>query len=190
MPLYTSGRPALPSPAIVGQYVPLFRSNSLTSSNTYGNNTLRVAPFVVESSLTFDRIGAEIAVVGEAGSKLRLGIYADNGACYPGSVLLDAGQIAGDSATVQELTISTMTLAPGLYWGGAALQAAPTTQPTVRTVNATEPPVPVAYGTSLPAANSAITAYVSGSQSGALPATYPAGTFGGFAIARLFIRLA
>lgn len=182
--------PRLIPPLRTGLYFfPQSPQNSATS-NTLGNGTLRLAPWLVERAITIDRLGAEITTIGEAGSKLRLGIYADDGSGYPGALLLDAGQIAADSSTVpQELTCS-LTLQPGLYWLGAAVQSAAATQPTVRTVaNGWTPPIPVGT-TSIPGANVFYLAYQQTSVTGALPATFSSTVSVGGTLPRLLIRTA
>lgn len=163
-------RPAF-APLKAGQYyVPLAPSGAGTS-NSLGVAVLRVVPWIVERTITIDRIGAEITTVGEAGSKLRLGIYIDDGTNYPGALLSDAGQIAGDSATVQDAPAVSLTIPPGVYWIGGAVQSVVTTQPTVRTHSGT-PPVPLRLGTSLPGAGTAPVGYSQSSVGGALPAVF------------------
>lgn len=179
MPAFKSGRYYFPASQI-----------STATSNTLANGTLRLTPWFVERAVTIDRIGGEITVIGDVGSKLRLGIYADDGGGYPGALLLDAGQIAGDSATVQELTVS-QTLQPGLYWIGAAVQAVTTTQPTVRTiVSSWLPPALLIFGTSAPAAAATSVGHSMGGVTGALPANFTttANTIG--SVPRLFFRVA
>jgi len=108
--------------------------NSTGTANTLGNGTARVFPVFFSSAVTLTRIGAEVTGAGEANSVVRLGIYNDNGTGFPGTVLLDAGTIDGTSATIQEITISQAVPA-GLFWMCAVVQAAPTTQPTLRVVS-------------------------------------------------------
>lgn len=135
-------------------WYPLYRSGfyyfcnspaSASTSSGLGNGSLRLTPWVVTKSVTITRIGAEFSVAGEANSVFRLGIYADDGTGIPGgAAVLDAGSIstgtgnAGTVATggtpgVYEITVS-QALTPGLYWVGGAVQGAPSTQPTIRTV--------------------------------------------------------
>lgn len=97
------------------------------------NNTLRATPIYVVRRRTIDRIGIETTIDGEAGSKLRLGIFASvPGEMYPGALLVDAGQVAGDGgAAAKELTISQV-VEPGWIWLGVCAQSAPTTRPTIR----------------------------------------------------------
>jgi hypothetical protein len=145
------------------------------ASASLGVGSLRVAPWLLERTTALTRLAAEVTIVGEAGSKIRLGIWGDDGTGYPGALVVDAGQINGDSATVQEATIN-VTLTPGTYWLGAAVQTVTTTQPTVRTVGAGNPPhIPLAGGSTLPAAGALILGVSVGGATGAFAATYPAG---------------
>ena len=171
MPLYTSSA-SLPVPAS-GQYFFPLSLQSQSTAVTLGNGTLRLAPWLVTRPLALSKIGTEVTVIGDVGSKLRLGIYADNGNAYPGSLVVDAGQIAGDSATAQELTIS-QTLAPGVYWIGGAVQAVTTTQPTVRVLNVDwDPALAIPMGTTLASVTNVTGAgFSQASVTGALPSTF------------------
>lgn len=189
MPLSPRGRAPLPNPA-AGQYLFTSSPGALSTSATLGVGTLRLVPWLIETKLSIDRLGAEVTLVGDAGSLLRLGIYGDTGNVYPGSLLLDAGTIAGDSATVQQITISTLTLPPGLYWVGGAVQAVTTTQPTVRTVSAWTPPVTLGLSTSLPAAGQSSFGFTQASVTGALPANFSATVGIAGAAPRLLARAA
>lgn len=141
-------------------------SSSTSSSLTLGS--LRVLPWVVTEPISIDRIGAEVTTIGETGSKFRIGIYRDTGACAPGSLLLDAGVINGDSATAQELTID-LDLDPGVYWVGGVCQVASSPLPTMRTVSTYQPPVPM-FSLSVPTGTFA--GYSMASVTGALPSTF------------------
>lgn len=154
-----------------GNYVATSSPNGTQASNALGIGTLRLAPWLVRRTVTIVRVAAEITVVGDVGSKFRIALYADGGDSSPGALILDAGQINGDSATVQEITVNQV-LAPGLYWIGGAVQAATTTQPTVRCAGSTwTPPIDVRLGGGLPAAN--FTALGVQSNSGAVTAAAP-----------------
>lgn len=175
-------------PVMAPRYYYPLSQHSVTASGALSNGTLRIAPWAVTREISFDRIGAEISVVGEAGSKLRLGIYEDNGSCFPGKLVLDAGQINGDSATVQELVCS-QTLPVGLFWIGAVVQSAPATTPTVRCVNAWSPPVPIAMSVVPPTAGATAVGFATSGVPGALPDTFPVGTaFATGSAPRLFVR--
>lgn len=180
-----------------GGDAPAFASNRyyLTSSpsaastaNNLGNNTLRLVPWRIYNNVTLNRIGAEITAAGEAASTLRLGIYADNTAGYPGALLLDAGTIAADSATTQEITIN-LTLSAGLYWIGGAVQGAATTPPTVRCGSGWFAPIDVADA-SMPSSGAGRIGYSHPTVTGALPATFTS-TVSAIGVApRVFVRTA
>jgi hypothetical protein len=175
-----------------GCYYVATPSAATSTANTLGNGTGRFSPFPVPAAITLTRIGAEVTVVGESGSKLRLGIYGDNGNGYPGELVIDAGTINGDSATVQEITIS-QPLQPGLYWIGAAVQAAPTTQPTVRTLAVIDQVTPIALtgGTTPTANHPSNVGFVGFSMTGALPSTWPTASPNVSAqVARVFVKVA
>lgn len=151
-------------------FVPNF-GNTLTSAGL-GNNTFHATPFWIPNTVEISRIGGEVTVAGDAGSKVRFGIYADDGTGRPGALLLDAGQIAGDSATVQEISGLSLTLASGVYWIGGVIQNAPITQPTMRCPNLAGVIVNTDIGTTAPAANQVAGGFQMPGISGALPSTF------------------
>ena len=64
----------------------------------------------------------------------------------------NAGNVAtGGVAGVYEIAVS-LSLSPGVYWVGGAVQGVTTTQPTMRTVSSTGYPIFLPLGTSLPSA--------------------------------------
>lgn len=142
---------------------------SVTTSATLGVGTLRLMPKFIPAPVTLDRLGAEITVVGDAASLFRIGIYADSGSLRPGALVLDAGTIAADSATVQTVTISQL-LARGWYWFGGAVQNT-VGQPTVRVSAQMWEANPVDYfGQPGPATN--IHGYSMTGVTGALPGSF------------------
>jgi len=146
----------------------------------------------VPAPVTILRVGTEVTVVGNAASVFRIGIYNDNGAGAPGTLVTngDCGTIAGDSATVQEITLGTaITLTPGWYWTGGASQNAATTAPTMRCINRTNAYYVYGVGTSIPASSATQLGLATGATvSGALPS--PAGTsvIAG-SVARIFFKI-
>ena len=88
---------------------------STVGSTARAKDILVLVPLIVEKTITLDRIGCEVTGAGTAGSVVRLGIYKDTGNMYPDGMVINAGTIAGDSATVQSINISQQ-LVPGLYW--------------------------------------------------------------------------
>jgi hypothetical protein len=176
-----------PAP-ISGQYFyPVGQGATTTSTMTQGN--LYLTPWELAAGVTITRLGIDVSVVGDAGSKIRLGIYADTGNFYPGALVLDAGQLLGDSATVQELTVS-QALTAGTYWIGCVGQSITTTAPTVRTVPNHSPRYPLASGSATPSANVTVASYVQSSVTGALPSTFTSSVSANFRAPRLFAKAA
>jgi hypothetical protein len=68
-----------------------------------------------------DRIGVNITVLA-ASSTVRLGVYMANTSGFPGTLLLDAGTVASDTAGYKEITLTPLTLVPGRYWLAAVAQ--------------------------------------------------------------------
>ena len=77
-------------------------------------NRLYAVPFLVCGTHTYVRIGINVTTL-LAGSA-RLGIYANqDGQVYPGSLILDAGEVSLGTTGLKEIVINQQ-LAPGLYW--------------------------------------------------------------------------
>lgn len=163
-------------------------SAGASGTSTLVNNRASVTRWDVTTPITITRLFAEVTTVGEAGSKFRIGVWNDDGAGKPGTLLLDAGQIDGDSATVQELTVS-QALPIGTYWVGGAVQSAATTPPTMRVVSTSSIQHHYPLGTSLPAANTQAVAWTHSGQSGAFGAFTP-GTIPGGVSARIGFKVA
>lgn len=174
------------SPAwVAGRYYFCPNTNSLSTSGSLGNNVLRAVPFYVPNSVTLTKIGTEVTTIGEAGSKVRLGIYADDGTGRPGALVVDGGQINGDSATVQEVTLGTpVAVGPGWYWAAAAIQSAPATPPTLRVPSAMTAMTDV--GTSIPSAGLGVNGWGATGISGAFPATLTVTAIS--SAARIFVK--
>lgn len=172
-----------------GSYYFTQHHQSGVTSSTLGNSTLRLASWIVPNAISISKIGAEVTTIGEAGSKFRIGIYKDNGKGYPGDLLLDAGQIAGDSATVQELTVD-QAIPAGLYWVGGAVQSAPSTQPTMRVASSWWQPAAIGK-TTVFSAGETVQGYSQASVSGALPSTFSTTvTTSGIQHVRIFVKVA
>jgi hypothetical protein len=173
----------------VGQYIFTASPNTTTTSATLGNGSLRVVPWLVRNTTSLSKMGAEISTVGEAGSKFRIVLYADNGSGRPGSLVIDAGQIAGDSATAQELDVS-VTLQPGLYWVGGVVQSVVTTQPTLRIIATSwTPPVDLQLP-SMPTAGLVSVGHTQTGVTGAPSATFQFNGGVSGSAARIFAKVA
>lgn len=158
-----------PATYLSGYYYFAQSGQALATANL-GNNNLRVGLWVVTQAVPIAAFNAETTVAGEAGSVFRIGVFAADGAGgMPSTVICDAGTIATDGSTgVKEVALgSTLTIQPGLYWIGGAIQNAPTTQPTMRTVSGgIGPGGPI--GASLPSAGVTALGYLKAGVSGAL----------------------
>ncbi len=89
-------------------------------------NQLLVQPFLAARNITVDRIAVQITIAGGAGTLVRLGIYRDNGAGYPGVLLLDAGSVPADGATGNKTITISQALTKGLYWTALISDGTPT----------------------------------------------------------------
>ena len=148
-----------------GQYF-FCNSQGTTSTGNTTNNTVRVSPWLVTEAITISRLFAEFTVAGEASSEFRFGIWNDDGAGKPGTLLLDAGTAStAGSPGAFEVTVS-QAVGPGIYWVGGAVQNASSTQPTMRTVNTSTMPTALPLGSSLPSTTAAGT-FIQGSVTGA-----------------------
>lgn len=179
--LYDAGSPP---PWVSGRYY--FTPNgTVATSASLGPATLRVAKKYVPNRVTITRMGAEITTVGDAGSKLRLGIYADDGTGRPGSLVLDAGTINGDSATVQEIAGLATTIGPGWYWFGGAIQLVTVTQPTIRFLNEPDREMDIA---AIPTAGQLVVGFTMTGVTGALPSTFTVASANN-GVPRTFVKL-
>lgn len=175
-------------PATSGAYQFLPNATNVSTSATLGVGTLRVVPFYVARSTTFDRIGAEVSSAGEAGSKFRICVYSTGTDGRPDALVNDAGQIDGTSATVQTITSTTTLSAPGWYWAGGVVQSVVTTQPTMRTsAQGAYGVMPVNY-LSAPTSSQAASGYLMTGVTGACPATFVASDVHN-SCARVFARV-
>lgn len=181
------GFPTMPAS---GQYICLDGQSSLGTSASQVNGNMRLAPFYIYSTISIARLGLEVTVVGDAGSKLRIGIYADSGSGWPGALALDAGQVAGDSATSQEIVLgSALALVPGWYWAGSATQSVSTTAPTFRAVNTDGRTLFIPFGTTIVSSGQTALGALQTGVTGALPATFTGSTAVG-SPCRIFAKLA
>jgi hypothetical protein len=122
-------------------------------------------PFICPKAITLDRIGVYVSTLSTLTA--RLGIYADDGNCYPGALLLDAGTIDVTSTGAKKLTINQALAANTLYWFVVVAGATPAIYC-----------IPVAAVISILGVSSALgTAQSAGLYAaltyGALPATFP-----------------
>jgi len=97
------------------------------SSNITGNESLGgfvtvvkdigwAMPFLVPCQQSFDRIGIMVATA-KPNSEVRVGIYEDDGQCYPANLVVDSGVLFTNTIGLKEANIDEL-LDAGLYWLG------------------------------------------------------------------------
>jgi len=106
------------------RYLAGMPSNVALTTGAPSANQLRAFPFVTELARTVDRIGINVTTL--AAGLARVGIYADDGSLYPGSLVLDAGWLDVSATGVKEATISQALSANTLYWLALVGNVAPT----------------------------------------------------------------
>lgn len=132
-----------------GRWYPI-NAGGISPSTSQGNGTLKAHPAVFRQHGTIAGLLAEWSTAGEAGSGLRLGVYANAGG-LPGALLLDAGAAStADANTVQEWEAALVVEANTLYWFAAVVQGAATTQPGVYAVVTTPWILPTTAGATPP----------------------------------------
>ena len=128
-------------------------------------NRIFAAPFLVTTTQSFDRIA--ISVGTSATGYARLGVYADNGAVYPGNLIVGSYDVGTGTAGVKEAMV-LFTLIPGIYWLTCLFSATPSTLSTTGTG------YPIDIGNAV-VTNRAARGYLATFTYAALPAVYPAG---------------
>lgn len=128
-------------------------------------NELYATPYPIAVERTTSHIAINVTT-GAVGKVARLGLYADNGSCYPGALVGDSGEFS-----VADIELSTnvfvYTVGPGLYWAALLSDGTPTvTKATYMLIlSDRDAAVPSFYG------GISKTSYAYA----ALPATFPAG---------------
>ena len=170
----------------------MFKSGSYYAARAYASTTgatvldrINTSAFVVDEYVTIDRIGVEVTTVGAAGALVRLGIYSDDGASYPGGLLLDAGTVDSAASTgFKELVIS-QALPKGVYWLAAVSQSA------TCTLRLHSPVAQVGTSNALTVSQNILSGWQQTGVSGALPATFSTTQNpSGGAVPRIIVRAA
>jgi hypothetical protein len=88
----------------------------MPGSTVLGRDVVRLTPFIVSETTSFNQMAMEVSSAGSVGSVVRMGVYSSI-SNYPSTNLLNAGTIAGDSVSNQIINLaSNLVLTPGLYW--------------------------------------------------------------------------
>lgn len=109
-----------------GRYYGILESiGGRASSSSYALpvDQIQYMPVLVRNNNTVDRIGIQVQT-GTAGATTRLGIYSCTADGKPGSLVLDAGTIAGDTAGFKEIIIAqALTGGTWYYLAGVNVNA-------------------------------------------------------------------
>lgn len=153
-----------------------FHSVGITfTTAALAKDSIRLFAFYFAVPVTINAVALEITAPGEAGSVVRLGIYADLSG-LPGALVSDFGTVAGDAVATPQITGLSVVLSPGLYWFAAVAQNYVTTGPTVRWMSTSS--LSTSTGTSPQPGNNQANVWTIGGISGALPASLPTPSFG------------
>lgn len=90
---------------IAGRWYSGIPYHTLGTTTGFTINSLRAIPYAISFDHTLTGIRVEVTTA-TAGGKARIGIYSDNGSGYPGSLLLDAGEVDCSTTGMKEVTIS------------------------------------------------------------------------------------
>lgn len=175
-----------------GMYYQATPSTSISTA-VLGIGVFRATPFHVPNDVTLSSIGLEVTAAGDAGSRLRIGIYADDAFGYPKVLVADCGTIAGDVVAVAEIAVA-LKLTAGTYWVGAVPQLVTTVQPTVRALTpasgVSSEAIPLTPGTT-PSANLIPSfGFSTLGVTAALPATFQTVVAQSGTAPRIFVKIA
>lgn len=112
----TPGSGSLSLGYATGQYYLLntVGTSSGTQSGSVSADELRIVPFAVSETNTFDRFDFQVSSGSAAGTSCRLGIY-NSVDGLPGTVFVDFGTVVTDANGVKTITINQAFTA-GYYW--------------------------------------------------------------------------
>lgn len=104
------------------------------------NDKLVMRRFVAGESITVAEIGIYLQAAGAAGTKARLGIYADRpDKSGPAALLVDSGEIATDTTGYVSAVISQLIQAGTPYWSASIFNGTPAVCGNALSASATAP---------------------------------------------------
>lgn len=174
---YLSGLPAW----VTGRFYGLPLGATLAAVLTI-TATLYAYPIYVPSAVTVATLNLSVTT-GQTGGAAHIGIYADNGAGYPGTLVYDSGAVTGLTSTAVSTvtpTAGSVVLNPGVYWL-ASIFTATSTFPSVVGATAVytgELSNSIGYDTAahaLATSGQAVTGISVAGTYGALPSTFTSG---------------
>ncbi len=88
---------------------------TLTTGQARTNGLITAMSVEVAKPTPIDQLAIYVGTFATTGT-LRLGIYADDGSCFPGSVFYDAGTVTAMTPTNVKSIAVSLTLSPGVWW--------------------------------------------------------------------------
>lgn len=149
-----------------------YPSDGNGGSRTMTYQLLWAFPFDAGRAFAFSKLACNVTTAGTAGSLIRLGVYASDGAGGIGALLLDAGTVAGDATGVKTVTGLTTAAGPDRLWFAAVWQGTNTTAPVLQGYSRPLPYIGWSAFMQFPP----LIGYQFAGITGALPATLPTPT--------------
>lgn len=160
-----------------GRYFgPFLTGGVVTAQGIASANSLRAFPLYIPKTMKFDRIAIRVSTQASgAVPRIRLGVYEDkaDGSVYPGSLVIDAGEVDVSTTGLKELAIDLTLKGGKLYW--LALVGQDTTSLAVAAIP-TGDALGVFLGFDSGLTGAPYLGYAITQTYGALPAAYPAGS--------------
>jgi hypothetical protein len=100
-------------------------------------NSFRMTPWFISEPVVLNGLAIRIGTsgTGSVGAVFRIGVYGSDSKNLPTDLLLDAGTVDATqpTGTVLAITGLSLSLNPGVYWMGGAVQGSPATVPFIQT---------------------------------------------------------
>lgn len=105
-------------PSVIGEYISHGLMGDIVhrgegSGLLAAANAIDVMPFFVPKTQSYDRLAVNVQTADTG--QIYLGIYEDNGHCYPGDLIVDGGEVDSGSTGLKHNNVS-YTLERGMYW--------------------------------------------------------------------------
>jgi len=152
-----------------------YRAGNTAGYSTRASNLNRMYSQIMcfPEEITIDRLAIYVSVAGAAGSVVRMGLYADNGALHPGQLLYGSGEISTVTTGLKTAAPpSPIVIAKATPFWTCFLCG--TAAPILKCSNITCRP---ALGADNIGGGGSSNGFYANKAYGALPATHPAGTF-------------
>ncbi len=94
-------------------------TNTLTASRMYAT------PIIVARAITVEEIAIEVTT-GDAGKVARVGIYNNGTNLYPGTLVIDGGEVSVAGVALVTAAIADTVLTKGIYWLAVVGDGTPT----------------------------------------------------------------